>query len=684
MRLKKVKISNFRSFGKEEQQIYFDDLTAFIGNNSAGKTAALQALLKVFSDSSNDRVLYRSDFHLPKNVELDSLTEEELYIEAIFDFPELISEDGSSSAVPTFWEQFVVEQPGAMPYLRIRLEASWEKGSSIDGSIESNIYYIVCPEATDILEENRKRTNRHVLDKIRMIYVPAVRDPSKQLKNVSGTMLYRIMESVNWSETTKTAIDTKIGELNVALVEESGVSILKDAIKTQWKEYGSDHRYTNAEMQFINSNMDAMLKKSEVVFSPTVTGREYKIDEMGDGLRSLFYISMVDSMLEVENEIRSQIERGEVKPSFNLEPPIFTIVALEEPENHIAPHLVGKLVKKFLSISKKDCVQTIIASHSTAIIKRIDPESIRYFRLNEVEWSTVVKVLNFPDKESMSDKYKYVKEAVRAYPEIYFARLVVLGEGDSEEIVLPKFIELMGREIDSSGISIVPLGGRHVNHFWRLLYELEIPFVTLLDLDRERDGGGWGRIKYVLVQLIKYGIDRNTLLKTTTGIMTQETLDNMHNWKMNISLLEKWVQHLENNDVYFSSPLDLDFMLLESYGELYKNTLDDNKGPRIIKKGTIKELELENPPDVKYVNRIAHDIGQTLKENGGDGSSYTSEQQKLMIWYNYFFLNRGKPTTHFQAMSQIDDEKLIEGAPDVIKRVIARINLKLNDTIGEL
>ena len=684
MRLKKVEISNFRSFGKEKQQIYFDDLTAFIGNNSAGKTAALQALLKIFSDSSNDRVLYRSDFHLPKNVEIDSLTKEELYIEAIFDFPELISEDGSSSAVPTFWEQFVVEQPGAMPYLRIRLEASWEKGSSIDGSIESNIYYIVCPEATDILEENRKRTNRHVLDKIRMIYVPAVRDPSKQLKNVSGTMLYRIMESVNWSETTKVAIDTKIGELNVALVEESGVSILKDAIKTQWKEYGSDHRYTNAEMQFINSNMDAMLKKSEVVFSPTVTGREYKIDEMGDGLRSLFYISMVDSMLEVENEIRSQIERGEVKPSFNLEPPIFTIVALEEPENHIAPHLVGKLVKKFLSISKKDCVQTIIASHSTAIIKRIDPESIRYFRLNEVEWSTVVKILNFPDKESMSDKYKYVKEAVRAYPEIYFARLVVLGEGDSEEIVLPKFIELMGREIDSSGISIVPLGGRHVNHFWRLLYDLEIPFVTLLDLDRERDGGGWGRIKYVLVQLIKYGIDRNTLLKTTTGIMTQETLDNMHNWKMNISLLEKWVQYLENNDVYFSSPLDLDFMLLESYGELYKKTLDDNKGPRIIKKGTIKELEVENPPDVKYVNRIVHDIGQTLKENGGDGSSYTPEQQKLMIWYNYFFLNRGKPTTHFQAMSQIDDEKLIEGAPDIIKRMIARINLKLNDTIGEV
>ena len=41
-----------------------------------------------------------------------------------------------------------------------------------------------------------------------------------------------------------------------------------------------------------------------------------------------------------------------------------------------------------------------------------------------------------------------------------------------------------------------PISGRHVNHFWRLLNDLEIPFITLLDLDRERDGGGWGRIKY--------------------------------------------------------------------------------------------------------------------------------------------------------------------------------------------
>ena len=101
-----------------------------------------------------------------------------------------------------------------------------------------------------------------------------------------------------------------------------------------------------------------------------------------------------------------------------------------------------------------------------------------------------------------------------AYPDLYFANLVILGEGDSEEILLPKFWELQNGKTDLSGVSIVPLGGKHINHFWRLLNDLQIPHITLLDLDRERDGGGWGRIKYVLNQLIVYGYKREELLST--------------------------------------------------------------------------------------------------------------------------------------------------------------------------
>ena len=107
----------------------------------------------------------------------------------------------------------------------------------------------------------------------------------------------------------------------------------------------------------------------------------------------------------------------------------------------------------------------------------------------------------------MSDEaFKYVREAVRGNPELYFARLVVLGRALSEEIVLRRIFEASGYPLDGHFISIVPLGGRHVNHFWRLLHGLGIPFLTLLDLDREKAGAGWGRVKYVGEQLLKrYG-----------------------------------------------------------------------------------------------------------------------------------------------------------------------------------
>ena len=97
-----------------------------------------------------------------------------------------------------------------------------------------------------------------------------------------------------------------------------------------------------------------------------------------------------------------------------------------------------------------------------------------------------------------------MREAVEAFPELYFARLVLLGEGDSEQVVLPRLLSAQGVGVDLSSISIAPLGGRHVNHFWRLLNALGIPYLTLLDLDVARHGGGWGRVRYVCKQLREF------------------------------------------------------------------------------------------------------------------------------------------------------------------------------------
>ena len=691
MKLSKLKLHNYRCFGNSEQTILIENITSFVGNNSSGKTAALLALNCLFSNNSNDRILKRSDFHLPKDMKPEDLESQELYIEAVFTFDELENGEEGTSSVPTFFKSLVVDRPDGTPYLRIRLEATWEKSSNVEGAIESKIYYITCPESEEITEEFKSSANRKDLDRIRVIYVPAVRDPSKQLKNASGTMMHQIMNSINWSATTQDKIKSKIQELNDQFLEEKGVSILGTSIHTQWETYDSDMRYSNAQLRFNSTDIDSSIKKSEVVFLPTITGKECTIDDMSDGLRSLFYISLVDSILDVESKIQQEIITDPEHVSFDHKPPILTIIALEEPENHIAPHLIGQLVSNLKKIASKSNAQTVLTSHSTAIIKRFDPGKLRYFRLDVNDCTSKVRSITLPDKEKMADQYKFIKEAVKAYPELYFAKLVILGEGDSEEIILPKIWNAKNGDIDTSGISVVPLGGRHVNHFWRLLNDLHIPYITLLDLDKEREGGGWGRIKYVLDQLIQNGYDKNILLQTSKGVLSDKEFEGMHNWDINnTEVIQSWIDRLEQYNIFFSAPLDIDFLMLEYYADIYKSLLNEKEGPRLMidengqkQQRFIIDIESSGMYYPEYEVRVTDDMHHALKDCGGNGKTYSEVQKRLMVWYTYFFLNRGKPSTHIEAFSQISDDMLASTMPPVFERLVSAAEKALKEKSNE-
>ena len=123
------------------------------------------------------------------------------------------------------------------------------------------ISYITCPEFAEIEEGNRTNASRRDLDKIRVIYVPAVRDPSKQLKNASGTMMYQIMSSINWSEETKGNVKAKIKELNEQFEEEKGVSMFGTSLGKQWKTYDSDERYSTASLRFNSADIETYKSK---------------------------------------------------------------------------------------------------------------------------------------------------------------------------------------------------------------------------------------------------------------------------------------------------------------------------------------------------------------------------------------------------------------------------------------
>lgn len=665
MKIKKLKLKNFQCFNKEE--IELDDLTTFIGANSSGKTAVQEALMRLFGRDRSQRNIKNSDFYLAKGENFDKSDKKELSLEVIIDLPEIKekNEKEMKMNIPHIFSQMVVDDVNEDPYLRILLKAEWQKGLTLEGEIEVNRYFVKVPEGEDIEEEDLVKLHSHHRALIQVIYVPAVRQPSKQLKNVSGSILGRLLNNIKWDDNKREEIKTETGRVNKIIQNQKGIEKLQTVVQTNWDSYHQDTRYKNADIGFNERDLDDILKNLQISFNPTFDSESYNVEKLGDGLRSLFYLSLVQSLLSIEQELKMVEQENKI---FDMDVPVLTLLAVEEPENHVSPHLLGKIIKNLKTIASQKNAQVTLTSHSPGVVRRMDPESIKYLRICKDKLEAVSNKILLPEKND--DAFKYIKEAVCAYPELYFARLVILGEGDSEELILSRILELLGPEfdLDSYGISIVPLGGRHVNHFWKLLNQLNIPHITLLDLDLERNTGGWQRIKYVIDQLIENGHDRKEFIEK---IDSESQLSNMNNWKLrddsNLDRLNKWINKLEDYDVYFSYPLDIDFSMLKSFTKEYQKTIPKNGGPKI------NDYNAEERDE-----RAEKDMKDVLKSAEAEGNFY-KDDMSLMIWYKYFFLTRGKPATHIMALSNIKKDKLKENLPELYGKLLQKIKKKLVD-----
>lgn len=661
MKLTKLKIRGYKSFGPQETTIpLVNNLTAFIGLNSAGKTTALEALKKMFGSSLNEREISRHDFHIGKNEVPETMVQRELSIEVTINFS-----DEEQAAVPHFFSDMVVDGPEEDPYLRIRLEATWNKNElTPEGEIDIKTYFIKVAEGEQEHEDSKKIFPNHYRSLIQLLYVPAIRRPAEQLKYVSGSILFRVLKKIKWTDAFKENFDSKIDEINEAFKGLPEFNTVQDSITEFWQKFHKDERYKDINLGFGGSDFDSILKKLEIAFSPTGTHKVFEIDDLGDGYRSMFYLTLVCALLDIEDKL------GEDPDTIGVSRPLLTILAIEEPENHIAPQLLGRVIKILSTIAEKENSQVLLSSHTPAIIKRIAPESILHFRITD-KYETSVNQILLPEKKD--DAYKYVKEAVQNYPEIYFARLVVIGEGDSEEVIFNRLMNVLNTDFDDNIITFAPLGHRFVNHIWKLLKALNIPYITLLDLDVDRSGGGWGRIKYALKQLIDAEEDKKKVLEVSDGVMSDDSLEKMHTWKLEdkqqMDILTLWVNRLKYFNVFYSAPLDLDFLMLEHYPDFYKKNTTSGTGPRIPdRKKVLKEFE----------NKIESAVKATLKSEDAKGLNYTDVQKELMIWYNYHFLGRGKPTTHIEMLSNMKDNEIEHNLPVVFKEIFERISSILN------
>lgn len=646
MKLVRLRLSNFRSFGPEVTEIDLDDMTYLLGPNGAGKTAVLQALARMFSLNPAQRVIRRSDFHIPHNESPDDAPDERsFWLEADFEFPELLpddeegeeEEDDDLPGVPSSFAHMQLISEDGPASVRFRLAATIDE----DGDIEETFTYVSHAEedGTPLQESRVAKQDRNA---IQVHYLPARRDPAEHISYSANALLGRALRAADWS-TERENIKHLTDQITDALSDNAAVDGITEALTREWSSLHSGQYYANPSLSFASSEIESLLKHLTVGFTPGHGDPEVDFSRLSDGEQSLLYVSLVLTM----HGIGTRVLAGDLDDAFDihkLRPALFTLIAIEEPENSLSPHYLGRVVKAVTEFASGRDAQAIVATHSPSLLRRVPPESIRYLRLNEAR-KTAVKTIVLPDDDD-EEEQKFVREAVLAFPELYFSRLVVLGEGDSEEIVLPRMLAARGILADDASISVVPLGGRHVNHFWRLLRNLDIPHVTLLDLDLARFGGGWGRIKYAAKQLRKYGDVANINI-------TQAQINVVPAWNSDLNPIEEddgWFDRLEGYGVFFSAPLDLDFLMMTTYPDAYEIDGDS----------------LEEPEDATLKSVLGKSHAQV------DGK-YTDEEQAYFDAYHDRFKLGSKPVAHITALAALDDDELLQDMPGALDRLLDHV-----------
>jgi putative ATP-dependent endonuclease of OLD family len=571
VRIESITIAGFRSFGPASHRIGLaGDLTAIVGPNASGKTALLQALGKVFGVTRAQRTIHRSDFHLPIGMPPDDRTTKELFIDIVISLPELSKGSATADTVAPAFRHMQIAAPKASPVCRMRLEGRWEDDGTADGEVTQELFWI------DRLDKKIEDDHKHAVSPIdrgliQLYYTPASRDAGAQIRATTGALAARLLRAIEWSKGTRDTIDAATKTLSEAFNAEAAIKAISVSLSNRWDELEESETDTDPSLTLISQRFEEVVAKIQVLFAQGSAKIERGLEVLSDGQQSLFYFALAAAVFDLERDAVA----GKIKGfrADELRIPALSIFAIEEPENHLSPYYLSRIVTQVRSIIVKDAAQALVTSHSPAVLSRVQPAEVRYCRCDAETRVSIVKPVEMPPEPS--ETAKFVRGAMLAFPELYFARFVILVEGDSERVVLPRLAEAEGIVLDPSFVAVVPLGGRHVQHFWRLLNGLAIPHATLLDLDLGRSGGGYGRVKTIIGHLIEGGTPREQLLTVTGGkVLSPEEFKAMYSWdSSNAKNVKAWTDDLRKYGVYFSEPLDLDMAMLAAFPAAYEKCI---------------------------------------------------------------------------------------------------------------
>lgn len=306
-----------------------------------------------------------------------------------------------------------------------------------------------------------------ILNNIQCVYLPALRDAEKRLKNTRGSRLARLLLNLSEEERKNckknnrlTELENDVQEFNSSLSKNSDIGKARKLINESMNKSLGNMFSEKINIQFEEQSYSKIVENLKVMFYPENTEDEniiYRdLVENSLGYNNLIYIATI--LAEFEG----------LKQNFSTP----RILLIEEIEAHLNPQIQIKLIKYLEKQAKENDIQVIITTHSPTIASSISLNNIICF--NYVNGK--IKITDLIDCKLNEKEVKFLDRWLDATKStLLFSKGVLLVEGLAEALLIGKLASLYLKtrkygvnSLEEAGISVINMNGIFFNYFFKL------------------------------------------------------------------------------------------------------------------------------------------------------------------------------------------------------------------------
>ncbi len=439
--IKSIHIENFRSI----KDLHFEpkSLCALVGPNSVGKTNVLKALDLILGEGWATKAKVAKElFHdtaLPINIRVE--------------FKEFIAHSHYGTAVRIHYITLNMEMyPEFKCEVRLRSNDD-DKEYYVNDEFKRKCHFIYIPSNRDLASHARVNNWTLIGKLMKEVYQSYVRyyggDEDSLKEKFKGLMAYpKEFLEADFDEDSLTF--KKFSDSFVKNCTDNSAG-LASGMKPELNIY----------------NLNWFYKTLQITLTENHSDKVFDSEDVGSGVQNLILLSIFQTYAELMG--------GSV------------IFGIEEPEIFLYPQAQRALYKNFQKISLTS--QIFYTTHNPNFIDAVRAYEIEILSKNKEE-GTINK-----QKSEVNNRIQAEKERFKIYyhfnterNELFFAKKVILVEGDSDKIFFYHIIEKhWGIDLDKNGISIISCDGKGgVSYFTGLCRAMGIvDYFSIWDEDEE-------------------------------------------------------------------------------------------------------------------------------------------------------------------------------------------------------